>query len=124
VSWDGWPAPTTAENPDRFRTLLKEIFGSTSTRKSIGQLITISEEEGMPFILIRDDEVVAQAATLEEATRSATEIVQDDEIIDIFEDDRRVTIVRLAEDGVHVYDLNAPSHGKAKGGKRKKRPKR
>lgn len=78
----GFAGPREVDGPDELRGVLKEIFNHDTTRKTIGQLQAYTRDQGLPYTLVEDGEVIGQAKTLALALRKAREVIsRDSEII-------------------------------------------
>lgn len=93
-----WPKaaspPTEVGDPDEFRAALREIFGHGTTRRTIGQLRAYAREQGSPFLLVEDEEIVGEAKTLARALRRAREVVSQDSEVRILCNDVEAGSVR------------------------------
>ena len=99
-----------AEGPGQLQDTLRKIFAHDKMRRTISQLRSYSIDQGWPFLLIEDGQVVGEAKSLALAMRKAREIVSQDSEIIIRHNGGEVASVR-SHNGVITdqWSVNVPS---------------
>ncbi len=95
VIWPkGFATPREAGSPEVLIEVLREVFNHATTGRTIRQLEAYARDQGLPFLLVEDKEVVGEARTLALAMRKANERLSEGSEIIIFHNGTEVGSVR------------------------------
>ena len=107
VTWPrGFASPREADGPDLLVEVLREVFTHASTGRMIRQLEAYVRDQGLPYLLVEDGEVVGEAKTLTLALRKANERLSEGSEIIIYRNGAEVGSVRN-QDGEISSHVNA-----------------